>query len=59
MTRSLPPLERWIVPGLAVGALVLGIAVLIRVVRNPETDDAIVMADVIDVVPSPRALCSS
>jgi len=43
--------QRWIVPGLAVGALLLGMAVLLRIVRNPETDDAIVTADVIDIVP--------
>jgi multidrug efflux system membrane fusion protein len=30
---------------------VLGIVVVERVVRNPQTDDAIVMADIIDVVP--------
>jgi multidrug efflux system membrane fusion protein len=46
-----PSLERWIVPGLAVCALALGIAVLVRLARNPETDDAIVTADVIDVIP--------
>src|SRR5262245_47393182 len=46
-----PSLERWLVFGLAVGALVLGVVVVWRVVRNPETDDAIVTADVIDVVP--------
>jgi multidrug efflux system membrane fusion protein len=43
--------QRIIVPGLALGALLLGIAVVLRIVRNPETDDAIVTADVIDVVP--------
>jgi membrane fusion protein, multidrug efflux system len=43
--------QRWIAPGLALAALILGIAVLWRVVRNPQTDDAIVMADVIDVIP--------
>src|SRR5262245_36042922 len=51
MTRPLPSPERWLVPGLAVGALVLGIAVVARNVRNPQTDDAIVTADVIDIVP--------
>src|SRR5262245_64226809 len=51
MDRSSPSLQRWIAPGLAVGALVLGIAVVVRLARNPETDDAIVTADVIDVVP--------
>jgi multidrug efflux system membrane fusion protein len=44
-------LQRLIVPALAAGALVLGITVLLRVVRNPETDDAIVTADVVDVIP--------
>ncbi|HKC51744.1 MAG TPA: HlyD family efflux transporter periplasmic adaptor subunit [Myxococcota bacterium] len=43
--------SRFIAPCLAAAALALGIAVLLRVVRNPETDDAIVMADMIDVVP--------
>src|SRR5262245_39258994 len=51
MNRPSASLQRWIAPGLAVGALVLGIAVVARLVRNPETDDAIVTADVIDVIP--------
>jgi multidrug efflux system membrane fusion protein len=34
-----------------VGALVLGLVVVLRLVRNPQTDDAIVMADIINVVP--------
>jgi membrane fusion protein, multidrug efflux system len=33
------------------GALVLGLVVIRRVVRHPQTDDATVMADVINVVP--------
>ena len=33
------------------GAVVLAVVVVERVVRNPQTDDAIVMADIIDVVP--------
>jgi membrane fusion protein, multidrug efflux system len=44
-------LERLILVGLVTGAVVLGIVVVQRVVRNPQTDDAIVMADIIDVVP--------
>jgi multidrug efflux system membrane fusion protein len=42
---------RIVVPGLVIGALVLGAAVVHRLVRNPQTDDAIVVADIIDVVP--------
>jgi multidrug efflux system membrane fusion protein len=44
-------LERLVVPALVALALLLGIAVLVRLARNPQTDDAIVMADIIDVVP--------
>lgn len=44
-------LERIIVVGLVAGAVLLGIVVVHRLVRNPQTDDAIVVADVIDVVP--------
>ena len=33
------------------GALVLAFVVIRRVVRHPQTDDATVMADVINVVP--------
>ena len=33
------------------GALVLAVVVVLRVVRHPQTDDATVMADVINVVP--------
>src|SRR5262247_4467953 len=33
------------------GALVLAVVVVRRVVRHPQTDDATVMADVINVVP--------
>src|SRR5882672_6827802 len=43
-------LERLIVSALAAGAMALGITVVLRVVRNPETDDAIVTADVVDVI---------
>jgi multidrug efflux system membrane fusion protein len=48
MSRSV---GRLVVLGLVAGALVLGIVVVERLVRNPQTDDAIVMADIIDVVP--------
>jgi multidrug efflux system membrane fusion protein len=44
-------LERLVVPSLVAGAVVLGFVVVHRLARNPQTDDAIVMADVIDVVP--------
>jgi len=42
---------RVIVVGIVAGAVVLGIVVVRRVVHYPETDDAIVMADIISVVP--------
>jgi multidrug efflux system membrane fusion protein len=45
------PISRLPVLALVIGALVLGIVVVQRLVRNPQTDDAIVMADIIDVVP--------
>ncbi len=48
MGRSI---SRLVVFGLVIAALVLAIVVVERVVRNPQTDDAIVMADIIDVVP--------
>src|SRR5215475_14256618 len=37
--------------GIIVGALLLAVLVVGRVVRHPQTDDATVMADVINVVP--------
>src|SRR5215470_13027944 len=37
--------------GIIVGALLLAVVVLGRLVRHPQTDDATVMADVINVVP--------
>jgi len=43
--------KRLVVPALVALAVVLGVAVLVRMARNPQTDDAIVMADIIDVVP--------
>jgi multidrug efflux system membrane fusion protein len=49
--RERAKLERWIVPALAIAALVLAVVTLVHVVRNPVTDDAIVTANVIDVVP--------
>src|SRR5262245_56390168 len=44
-------LQRFLAPGLVVAALALAILILVRSARNPQTDDAIVMADIIDVVP--------
>ena len=46
-----PILERFLVPGLLAAAIVLGAVVVHRIVWNPTTDDAIVMADIINVVP--------
>jgi len=37
--------------GIAAGALILGVVVVRRVVLHPQTDDAVVMADIIGVVP--------
>src|SRR5881296_2218949 len=37
--------------GIVAGAIILGVVVVLRVVRHPQTDDAIVMADTIGVVP--------
>jgi membrane fusion protein, multidrug efflux system len=51
VSRTGRTLGRLIVLGLAAAAVVLGIVVVQRVVRNPQTDDAIVMADIINVVP--------
>jgi membrane fusion protein, multidrug efflux system len=44
-------LGRLIGVGIVVGALVLGIVVVRRAVRHPQTDDAVVTADIIGVVP--------
>jgi len=49
VTRPTP--AHLVVTGLVVSAVVLAIVIVQRVVRNPQTDDAIVAADVIDVVP--------
>src|SRR5262249_37650152 len=51
MTRTPPSLGRLVVPALVALAVILGITVLVRLARNPQTDDAIVTADIIDVVP--------
>lgn len=51
MSKTGRSLGRLIVLGLVTGAIVLGLVVVRRVVRNPQTDDAIVMADIINVVP--------
>src|SRR6185369_1950829 len=37
--------------GIVAGAVILGLVVVGRVVRHPQTDDAVVMADIIGVVP--------
>jgi multidrug efflux system membrane fusion protein len=44
-------LGRFIGFGIVVGAIMLGAVVVRRVVQHPQTDDAIVMADIIGVVP--------
>jgi len=48
-TRS--AVGRFIVLGIVAGAVLLGVVVVRRVVQYPQTDDAIVMADIIGVVP--------
>ena len=45
------PPARFLVPSLVAAAVILGLVVVGRVVRNPQTDDAVVMADIINVVP--------
>src|SRR4030095_4280970 len=42
---------RLIVLGIAAGAVILAVVAVRRVVQHPQTDDAIVTADVIGVVP--------
>ena len=37
--------------GIVAGALILGVVVVRRVVRHPQTDDAVVTADIIGIVP--------
>ena len=44
-------LGRFIGLGIVAGALILGFVVVRRLVRHPETDDAVVTADIIGVVP--------
>jgi membrane fusion protein, multidrug efflux system len=44
-------LGRFIAFAVIAGAVVLGVVVVRRVVKYPKTDDAIVMADIIGVVP--------
>jgi multidrug efflux system membrane fusion protein len=43
--------ERPVALGIVAGAVVLGLVALLRVMRHPQTDDAIVMANIIGVVP--------
>jgi multidrug efflux system membrane fusion protein len=45
------PLGRLIGIGIVAGAVLLGVVVVRRIVRYPQTDDAVVMADIIGVVP--------
>jgi membrane fusion protein, multidrug efflux system len=51
MSAARDVLGRLIGLGIVVGAIILGVVVVLRVVRHPQTDDAIVMADIIGVVP--------
>src|SRR5262245_11018538 len=44
-------LGRLLSVGIVAGAVILGLVVVLRTVRHPETDDAIVTADIIGVVP--------
>jgi multidrug resistance efflux pump len=50
---------RFIVLAIVVGAVVMAIVAVTRVVQYPETDDAIVMADIIGVVPQAAAFAFS
>jgi membrane fusion protein, multidrug efflux system len=49
--RDRRQLGRFIGLGIVAGALILGVVVIARSVRHPQTDDAVVMADTIGVVP--------
>src|SRR5262249_53490661 len=49
--RDRRALGRYIGLGIVVGAVVLAVVVVRRVLRHPQTDDAVVMADIIGVVP--------
>jgi multidrug efflux system membrane fusion protein len=51
MSEARSAVGRFIVFGIVAGALLLGVVVVRRVVKYPQTDDAIVMADIIGVVP--------
>jgi multidrug efflux system membrane fusion protein len=51
MSDRLETLGRYISLGIVAGALVLGAVVVGRTVRHPQTDDAVVTADIIGVVP--------
>ncbi len=51
MTRARRALGGLIGVGIVLGAVVIIVVVISRIVRHPETDDAIVMADIIGVVP--------
>jgi multidrug efflux system membrane fusion protein len=44
-------LGRLLVLGIVAGAVILGAVVIARVVRHPQTDDAVVLADIIGVIP--------
>src|SRR5262245_61953123 len=45
------PVGRYIGLGIVAGAVLLGLVVIRRSVHHPQTDDAVVMADIINVVP--------
>src|SRR5512143_3542887 len=51
MSAARDVLGRLLGLGIVAGAIILGVVVVQRVVRHPQTDDAIVMADIIGVVP--------
>src|SRR6476659_6743122 len=49
--RDRPSIGRYVGYAIVAGAVVLGIVVILRTVRHPQTDDAVVTADIIGVVP--------
>jgi multidrug efflux system membrane fusion protein len=51
MSDARSRLGKFIAIGIVAGAVVLGLVVLRRVIKYPKTDDAIVMADIIGVIP--------
>src|SRR4051812_17784262 len=51
MSDRAQTLGRFIGLGTIVTAIVLGVVVVRRIVRHPETDDAVVTADIVGVVP--------